>query len=179
MDTLWRVRARYEPERNKGAAERVSVFLVLDRDLAVRKNMVRDPFAEWKRWEERMQISLVEIRFRMPSACRDRDVTVKNAFRNRSSIFSLRLQRGISRAIRKFFSSSSCSLRRKDGIFGCALRVYRIDRRGNLRNSIETDANAIRAWLMLHRIVSKQGSSRDRSDRYPAPTFDRKVARIF
>lgn len=126
-----------------------------------------------------MQISLVEIRFRVPSACRDRDVTVKNAFRNRSSIFSLRLQRGISRAIRKFFSSSSCSLRRKDGIFGCALRVYRIDRRGNLRNSIETDANAIRAWLMLHRIVSKQGSSRDRSDRYPAPTFDRKVARIF
>lgn len=46
MDALWRVRARYEPERNKGTKERVSVFLVLapiqlDLDLVVRKNVAR------------------------------------------------------------------------------------------------------------------------------------------
>lgn len=39
-------------EQRSGESIGISRSIQPDLDLAARKNMVRDPFAEWKRWED-------------------------------------------------------------------------------------------------------------------------------
>lgn len=126
MDALRRVRARYEPERNKGT-ERVSVFLVLapiqpDLDLFAAGRIER----KRRRGEKRFPWWTV-------FGCQ---ADVKNAFRNRER-FSMLCDYNVLAGLESFLPLLLLLLFWGKMVSSDSLCEFIVDRTGNLRNSIE------------------------------------------
>lgn len=128
MDALRRVRARYEPEQNKGT-ERVSVFLVLapiqpDLDLFAAGRIER----KRRRGEKRFPWWTV-------FGCQAQNRGVKNAFRNLER-FSMLCDYNVLARLESFLPLLLLLFWGKM-VSSDSLCEFIVDRTGNLRNSIE------------------------------------------
>lgn len=126
MDALRRVRARYEPERNKGT-ERVSVFLAPiqpDLDLFAAGRIER----KRRRGEKRFPWWTV-------FGCQAQNRDVKNAFRNRER-FSMLSDYNVLAGLESFLPLLLLLFWGKM-VSSDSLCEFIVDRTGNLRNSIE------------------------------------------
>lgn len=124
MDALRRVRARYEPERNKGT-ERVSVFLAPiqpDLDLFAAGRIER----KRRRGEKRFPWWTV-------FGCQ---ADVKNAFHNRER-FSMLCDYNVLAGLESFLPLLLLLLFWGKMVSSDSLCEFIVDRTGNLRNSIE------------------------------------------